>query len=67
MKEHPEDRKMRKEGELFGRLHAKQFVERNLPMVIDTIGLYADDDARELFEHLREIFWSVQWNTDDEQ
>lgn len=67
MKEHPEDKKMRKEGELFGRNFARQFVERNMNMIVDTIGLYADDDAQALFEHLREIFWGGQWNTDDEQ
>jgi hypothetical protein len=57
VEEHPEDRKMRLEGERFGREHAEEFVSEHAASVNSLIGTYADVRAEDELQRLREIFW----------
>lgn len=61
MKEYPEDRKKRIEGEKYGRKYAMEFVLEHLRDMTFLIGTYADDEAESLFLKLREMFWSNEW------
>lgn len=60
-REHPEDRKMRLDGEVYGREHAKAFSSDHAAMMADLIGFYSDADAHARLDDLRERFWGREW------
>ena len=60
-REHPEDRKMRLDGEVYGREHAKAFSSDHAARMADLIGFYSDADAHARLDDLRERFWSREW------
>lgn len=59
--EHPEDRKAREEGEAYGRAHAEEFLGDHLRQMASLIGTYADVDAHDKLDNLRESFWANVW------
>ena len=58
--EHPEDRKMRLEGEAYGERHAAEFFA-TLADAHDLIGIYSDESAHRMLDELRERFWAKVW------
>lgn len=61
MKEHPEDRKMRIEGQRYGKAFAEEFVDAHRRKVVALIATYPDSKASDLLDRLRELFWSEIW------
>lgn len=56
--EHPDDRKSRKQGIDDGYQFAFGFAVEHYDRLVSLIGIYADDQAQEEFDKLREEFWS---------
>jgi hypothetical protein len=59
-KEHPEDRRIRLDGEKYGAQHAAEFFA-TLADPHDLIGIYDDESAHRMLNELRERFWGLGW------
>jgi hypothetical protein len=60
-REHPEDRKIRLEGEVYGKKHAADFCADQSVTLADIVGTYGDLDSHAMLDELRERFWSNEW------
>lgn len=56
---HPFDLEMERHGMKDGLLRAKAFFEDHASEFAQLVWTYPDADALELFEHLRESFWTA--------
>lgn len=61
MAEHPEDKKIRKDGEDYGRRFAHEFLEDHKGNLAMLIGEWSDSSAKQSLASLRERFWSGAW------
>jgi hypothetical protein len=60
-KEHPEDRRMREDGEAYARERGEAFVEHYATRICKLITTYADSDSEKEWWALRELFWTREW------
>ena len=62
MAEHPEDRQRRLAGERMAATRGAEFAQESADKLAALITTYADRDAHELLDALREDFWSRSWH-----
>lgn len=59
--EHPEDRKVREDGENYAREKGAAFCEKHRAQLNTLITIYADSRAESMLDALREQFWTRDW------
>lgn len=63
---HPEDRKNHIDGAAYGKKHAPKFCEKHAAKLVQLIAVYADGAAHDALDMLREAFWSVDVEEDEQ-
>lgn len=61
VKEHPDDRRTRLEGEAYAIERAGRFCFLNADRLRQLIATHSDADAGDLLDQLRESFWTRSW------
>lgn len=56
-----------KEGKTYAQQHAAEFCEEHRGSLDALIGLYADADALDLLESMREAFWARTWKPKEQR
>lgn len=62
--EHPDDSRLRIEGEQYARDRGSEFCEKYRTRLDKLVCVYPDADAQVELDSLRELFWARMWESE---